>query len=337
MVRSGWKENGTSMFRWRIKSAWAVAVLAATALVAQEGSVIRVSVNLVHVIATVKNKSGQLVGALGKEDFEIFDNGARQEISVFERQTDQPLSVAMLIDVSGSTAKDLKFETDSASRFLKALLAEGKPEDRVSLFKFDDSVTRVTPFTHDFNLLDSRLKKISGSAGTSLYDAIYLTAGELESRQGRKVMIVVSDGGNTTSSYDTHQALEAAQLADAVIYPLVVMPITNDAGRNIGGENALTFMAERTGGRTFLPSLGKQMDKAFDDIIAELRTEYYIGFYPHDVPLTKERFHSLKVRVKNPELQVSARNGYYGESEDRSGRPNDPPGSGVPGQLRKKR
>ena len=314
-----------------------LAFAAAAALLAQEPVTFKTSVSLVHVIATVKNKSGQLVGALTKDDFEVYDNGARQQVSVFERQTDQPLSVALLVDVSGSTAKDLKFETDSASRFLKALLAEGKPEDRVSIFKFDDSVTRVTPFTHDFNLLDSRLKKISGSAGTSLYDAIFLSAAELEPRQGRKVMVIVSDGGNTTSSYDTHQALEAAQLADAVIYPLVVMPITNDAGRNIGGENALTFMAQRTGGRTFLPSLGKQLDKAFDEIISELRTEYYIGFYPKDVPLTRDRYHTLKVQVKAPELQVSARNGYYGEAEDRSGKPGDSPISGVPGQLRKKR
>jgi len=122
-----------------------------------------------------------------------------------------------------------------------------------------------------------------------------------------------------------------------VIYPLVVMPITSDAGRNIGGENALTFMAERTGGRTFLPSLGKQLDKAFDEIITELRTEYYLGFYPHDVPLTKDRFHTLKVHVKKPELQVSARNGYYGEAEDNSGKPGDSPVSRNPGQLRKKR
>jgi len=334
MAKSGWKESGTSMFPSRNSVLLAVT---SCVLLAQDPATFKTSVNLVHAIATVKNKSGQLVGALTKDDFEIYDNGAPQQISVFERQTDQPLSVALLVDVSGSTAKDLKFETDSASRFLKALLAEGKPEDRVSIFKFDDSVTRVTPFTHDFALLDARLKKISGSAGTSLYDAIYLSAAELEPRQGRKVMVIVSDGGNTTSSYDTHQALEAAQLADAVIYPLVVMPITNDAGRNIGGENALTFMAQRTGGRTFLPSLGKQLDKAFDDIISELRTEYYLGFYPKDVPLTKERFHSLKVQVKNPELQVSARNGYYGEAEDRSGKPGDLPISGIPGQLRKKR
>ena len=106
-------------------------------------------------------------------------------------------------------------------------------------------------------------------------------------------MVIVTDGGNTTSYKDSHQALEAAQLADAVIYPVVVMPIVNDAGRNIGGENLLTFMAQGTGGRTFLPSLGAQLDKAFRDIISDLRTEYLLGYYPHNVPPTKNRFHTL--------------------------------------------
>src|SRR6185312_6621731 len=123
----------------------------------------------------------------------------------------------------------------------------------------------------------------------------------------------------TTSFRDSHQALEAAHLADAVIYPVVVVPIVNNAGRNTGGENVFTFMAEGTGGRTFLPALGSQLDKAFRDIINDLRTEYLLGFYPHNVPLTKNRFHTLEVRVKSPELQVFARNGYYGEAEAKIG------------------
>ncbi len=131
-------------------------------LLAQDPSVFRTNVNLVHVIATVKNKAGELVGALTKEDFTITDNGVPQEVAVFERQTDQPLSVALLIDVSGSTAKDLKFETDSAARFLHALLAEGNPEDRVALYSFDDSVRMVHNFTHNFTALDASLKKVSG-------------------------------------------------------------------------------------------------------------------------------------------------------------------------------
>jgi Ca-activated chloride channel family protein len=128
-------------------------------------------------------------------------------------------------------------------------------------------------------------------------------------------MIIVTDGGDTTSSKDFHAALQAAQLADAVIYPVLVVPITNDAGRNIGGENALTTLAAGTGGRVFLPSVGAELDRAFTDIIQDLRTQYLLAYYPRDVPLTKNRFHQLKVRVSRPDLQVSARNGYYGEAE----------------------
>jgi len=223
------------------------------------------------------------------------------------------------VDVSGSTNQDLKFETDSALRFIRALLSDRNPEDQVALYAFDDLVTQVHNYTHNIASLETMMRQIHGSAGTSLYDAIWLASRDLEMREGRKALVLVSDGGETTSKIDSHKALEAAQLADAVIYPVIVMPITNDAGRNIGGEHALQFMAEGTGGRTFLLSEGPQLDRAFSAIIAELRTEYLLGYYPHDVPLTKERFHKLELRLKSPELRASARNGYYGESAANSG------------------
>ena len=155
----------------------------------------------------------------------------------------------------------------------------------------------------------------------------------MEDREGRKVIVVVTDGGDTTSSTSLQKALAAVQLADAVIYPIVVIPITNDAGRNIGGENALKFMADGTGGRTSLPTLGAELDRAFGDIIRELRTQYLLGFYPRNVPLTKNRFHQLEVRVTRPELRVSARKGYYGEAEGESG--TDPRISVTPSVKRK--
>ncbi|HUI57315.1 MAG TPA: VWA domain-containing protein [Bryobacteraceae bacterium] len=307
------------MSRWLAK--YSLLAAACTALSAQQPTVFRANVNLVHVIATVKNQSGQLVGALQKSDFEVFDNGVRQEIAVFERQTGQPVSISLLIDTSGSTAKDLKYEIDSAARFLHALLSEGNPADAVALYSFDYQVTEVRSFTHNYASLEAALKLVHGSGGTSLYDAIYLTARALEPRQGRKVIVIVTDGGNTTSSVDIQKALKAAQFADAVMYPVVDVPITNDAGRNTGGENALTFMARGTGGRTFFPSAAKELDKAFADIISELRTQYFLGFYPHGVPPPKSPFHSLEVRVDSPDLRVSARNGYYGESETSGGSP----------------
>ncbi len=307
------------MFRWRVRHC--LLPLLCAALSAQQAPVFRADVDLVRVLATVRNQAGELVGALQKDDFTVFDNGARQEIAVFERRTELPLSIALLVDTSGSTNKELLYETDSAARFLRALLSEGNPEDAVALYSFNYEVTMQHDFTHNYRSLEARLKTLHGDAGTALYDAIFLTARDLEPRQGRKVMVIVTDGGDTVSSKDVHAALEAAQLADAVIYPVVVMPITNDAGRNIGGEHALQFMAEGTGGRPFLPSVGSALDKAFSDIVTELRTQYLLAFYPHDAPLTKDPFHKLEVRVGRPELRVSARNGYYGEVEGGTGTP----------------
>jgi Ca-activated chloride channel homolog len=307
------------MFQWLDKGiAAGLAVFCGGVAVAQS-TVFRDTVTQVHVIASVKNPKGELVGTLLKSNFTILDNGVPQEIRVFERQSAVPLSIALLIDVSGSTAKDLKYETDSASKFLKALLTEGNAEDAVGLYTFDSDVYPVKPFTHNYASLENALRYIHGSGGTSLYDAIYFAAHDLEERPGRKVIVVISDGGNTTSSMLIDKCLKAAQFADAVIYPVVVVPITNEAGRNTGGEHALIFMQQGTGGRTFFPSAGKELDQAFTDILNELRTQYFLGYYPKDVPLTKNPFHKLEVKVDRPDLQVHARNGYYGEAEGADG------------------
>ena len=286
--------------------------------------VIRVNVRLVRMLVTVKDASGQLIGSLNKNDFAVYDNGVKQDIAVFDRETEQPLSVAMMTDTSASTGIELHYELDSVSRFLKVLLGEGNPEDTVALYGFNEDVRQYTNYTRRFARVDQTLKQLKSQGGTSLYDAIFLASHELEYRNGRHVMVLVTDGGDTTSSVNYHQALEAAQLADVVLYPVLVVPITNDAGRNVGGENALTSLAAGTGGRVFTPNLGAQLDRAFDDILLELRTQYLIAFYPKDVPPSGDRFHTLKVTVQGPAasrgLRVTTRSGYYGESnESRSG------------------
>ncbi|MBK9171004.1 MAG: VWA domain-containing protein [Bryobacterales bacterium] len=299
-----------------------VAALAGLAILAQELT-IRVDVNLVRLLATVKDEGGRLIGGLDRGDFEVLDNGAPQEIAIFERQTEQPLSIALLIDISGSTAKELKYQTDSVRRFLGALFSEGNPADAVALYTFNYEVTKLAHFTRNRSTLEKMLPTLKAEAGTSLYDAVFLASEDLEQREGRKVLLVVTDGGDTTSDKDFHAALEAAQLADAVIYSILVVPIKGNVGRNVGGENALTTLGERTGGRVFTPSVGPAMDAAFAEVIRELRTQYLIGFYPRNVPLTKDRFHRLDVRTSRPGLRVSARTGYYGEAESVPGRAPD--------------
>jgi Ca-activated chloride channel family protein len=110
-------------------------------------------------------------------------------------------------------------------------------------------------------------------------------------------------------------------LADVVLYPILVMPITNEPGRNIGGENALSGLAAGTGGKVFFPSGGPAVDAAFAEILRDLRTQYLLAYYPKDLPPTKERFHRLEVKVGRPNLRVLARSGYYEESEARRGWP----------------
>ena len=291
-----------------------LAVLCAGGLRAQQPTTFRETVSLVSVVTTVKTQAGEIVGTLDKDEFEIYDNGVKQQISIFEHQTEQALNVVLMVDTSGSTAKELKYEADSASRFFRALLGEGNPQDAAALYTFNWEVREQQPFTRDLRVLDNRLKLLHGEAGTAMYDAVYLGAQRLEPRSGRKVIVVITDGGDTVSKVSVHKALEAAQLADAVIYAIVVKPITNDAGRNMGGEHALEFMAHGTGGRTFQPTVGPELDKAFSAIITELRTQYRLGFYPRGIAPTNDRFHRLEVRVLRPDLRVSARNGYYGEA-----------------------
>jgi Ca-activated chloride channel homolog len=304
---------------WRRVLAAAILAASAGALLPQE-TVFRVDVRLVRLLTTVKNDSGQLVGNLQQGDFQVFDNGVRQDLAVFEHHTEQPLSIALMIDTSASTGIDLRYETESVNRFLRAVFREGNPQDAVKLYSFNyDTTPLTTGFTRRVELLDHALKGLKCDGGTSLYDALWFAARSLDDREGRHVMVVVTDGGDTTSARNFHQALEAAQMADAVIYPVLVVPITNDPGRNTGGEHALTTLAKGTGGRVFEPTLGEALDQAFADLLRELRAQYLLGYYPKGVPPSKDRFHRLEVKLRRPDLRVLARSGYYGEAERATG------------------
>ena len=283
-------------------------------LAQEQENVFRVDVKLVRILATVKNSAGELVGSLQKGDFEVRDNDVQQEIALFERHTEQPLSIALLFDTSGSTGIEIKYEVESVQRFLRALFKEGNPGDRLALYTFSDETVQQTNYTRRAADVESALRGIRTQGGTSLYDALFFASHSLTDREGRHVIVVVTDGADTTSGKTFHQALEAAQRADTVIYSILVVPIKNEAGRQIGGEHALATMAARTGGRVFAPSSGEELDEAFGEILRDLRTQYLIGFYSRGVPPSKDPFHRLEVQVKKPDLRVLARSGYYEES-----------------------
>lgn len=291
-----------------LAAAWTLPVLAQQ----PPSPIFKVDVKLVRLLVTVKDGQGALVGSLNAKDFSVSDCGVPQTISVFERQTELPLSVAVLIDNSGSTGKDLRYEVTSVEKFFKALLGEGNPKDAAALYSFNYDVTLLQNFTRKLGRLSENLRTLKPGGGTSLYDAISLSSRELSHRDGRHVIVIVTDGGDTTSRTNYPDALEAAHLADAVIYPILVVPIPNDAGRNTGGEHALYTIASGTGGHVFEPSVGAQLDQAFTDILRDLRTQYLLGYYPHDLPGDAPRFHPVRVVLSRPELKPTTRTGYYG-------------------------
>jgi Ca-activated chloride channel homolog len=270
-----------------------------------------VRVNLVRLLVSVHNANGAVVSDLSKEDFEVYDAGVPQKLALFERKTSLPLSVAILIDTSGSTIIDLHYEVDSIMKFIPTLLNAGNPDDTFALFSFNWRTNMEADYSRSPKRADRALHALKGDGGTSLYDAIYLASDTLQGREGRHVMVIVTDGGDTTSYKHFEDALGAAQRADVVLYPIVVVPIASDAGRNTGGEHALATLSAATGGRGFYPEGFDKLDQAFTAILQDLRTQYLLAFYPAKVIEKRALFHQVTVRTNREQLFVRTRTGYY--------------------------
>jgi Ca-activated chloride channel family protein len=263
------------------------------------------------VLVSVKDQNGAPVTDLKRDDFRITDSGVAQVISAFERNTSLPLSVAILIDTSASTNIELHNEQASLLRFLPTLLNAGNPQDSFALFSFNWRTTLEVDYARNLRRAERVLGRLHGEGGTSMYDAICLASETLRGREGRHIMVVVSDGEDTASYRKFDDALRSLQSADSILYPIVVIPIENDAGRSIGGEHALQLLAKSTGGRIFYPDSYARIDEAFSEILRDLRTQYLVGFYPAGVGETPGRYHPITVTVDKPGLQISARSGYF--------------------------
>ena len=273
----------------------------AAALSAQE-TTLRVDVKLVNLFVNVTDKNGSIVGGLTREDFAVSEDGRPQQISVFERQSEQPLNITLAIDTSGSVKKDMADEADAARRFAHAIM---RPQDQMSLLQFATYVNELTPFTNKVALIDRGLGQLHSDFATALYDAIYLGAERLGPRQGRKVLVLGSDGGDTAKSTTYPQALEQALRNEVMIYSIIDVPIEASAGRDLGGEHALITLAEQTGGKSFYVSDGG-LGKAFARVSDDLRTQYLLGYYPKNQEPGRA-FHHIQVTIPRaaPSIQVS--------------------------------
>lgn len=299
----------------------ATLALAAPSVLAQSGEsppasdhsspvpTLRVDVRLVDVLTSVTDAAGVPIGGLGKQDFVVEDNGHPQTIALFERQTNQPLNLVLALDTSGSVGKDLNAERIAAKRFVRSIL---RPQDSMSLIEFATEVHQVVPFTSNVKAIERGLNTLHHGAATALYEAIQKASQSLASRDGRKVLVLVTDGGDTADTITYREALESALRADVMVYSLIDVPIEASAGRDLGGEHALITLAGQTGGRYFyLDRMG--VDASFAKISEDLRTQYLIGYYPirqNDA----EDFHRITVKIPRADgdaYQLRYRTGYY--------------------------
>lgn len=277
----------------------------------------RSDVRLVRMLATVRDGEGKLAGNLKRDDFQIVDSGVAQEVAVFEATTEKPLSVALLIDCSASTQREHRTELDSVRTFVRSLFHAGNAGDAATLYSFNADVTLEASWTRSVERIERALTRLHSEGATALYDAITFGAQDLKARDGRHVAVIISDGGNTFGKTTYMQALEAAHSADTVVYSVVIVPVAEDAGRNTGGEHALTTLSASTGGRTFFPGTTKDLDGAFAEILRDLRTQYLIGYYPHGLSATRDRFHEVKLSLRRAGYTVSSRRGYFEPSPSR--------------------
>lgn len=279
---------------------------------AQDGTAtFRMDVKLVNLFVNVTDKNGSIVGGLAKSDFQISEDGRPQTIAIFERQSEIPLSLVLAIDTSGSTAKDLYIEQGASKRFIRDLLRQ---QDQMSLIQFATDVRQVVPFTNKIPQLERGLGSLRVGDATALYDAIYLGSESLAKKQGRKVLVLVSDGGDTVQNTNYQEALEKALRSEVMIYSIIDVPVAASAGRDTGGEHALITLAEQTGGKHFYASEGG-LDKAFERVSEDLRTQYLIAYYPRNQEPGRS-FHRLTVTVPRaaPDaFNIRYKTGYYSE------------------------
>ncbi len=294
-----------------IKGLACFTLLAPLALAAQD-TTFRMDVKLVNLFVNVTDNTGAIVGGLTKDDFQVSEDGRPQTIAIFERQSELPLNLTLAIDTSGSTFKDRYVEYTAAKGFIHALLRQ---QDQMSLIEFATDVRQLVDFTNKISQLDHGLSALRGGDATALYDAIYLGSRDLAKKQGRKVLVLVSDGGDTAKSTTYAEALEQALRSEVMIYSIIDVPIEASAGRDLGGEHALITLAQETGGKSFYASEGG-LDKAFARVSDDLRTQYLLGYYPHDQVLGLN-FHRLQVKVPRASadaFNIRYRTGYYADA-----------------------
>jgi VWFA-related protein len=281
---------------------------------ASEETTIRVQVSRVPLLFTVTDKKNRFITDLEKEDFEVYDNGDKQDIRQFVRESDLPLRIGVVMDSSNSVRDRFRFEQEAAIEFIRGVLAEEK--DRAFLISYDTRAELLVDFTDDPEQLATGVRSMRPGGGTALYDAIYYACRDKlpEDRpleQFRRALVVLGDGEDNQSSVTRDMALEMAHKAEVVVYTVS----TNRSGQRQDGDKVLKYLAEETGGVSFFPFQARDLQQSFADIANELRHQYFIIYSPSNFNLDGS-FHKIRVKANIKNAEVRVRSGYYAPLPD---------------------
>ncbi len=301
----------------------------------ETSTTLKVNVEVVQLFFNVKDKHGALIPNLAKDTFDVFEDGKQQTIKYFKAESDLPLTLGILIDSSGSQERVLDMEKEVGASFLESII---RPKDEAFVISFDIDVNLLQDFTSSVSKLRHALNEArintggvscsggpigpqgpipcssTGPRGTALYDAVYLAShDELSHEVGRKAMILLTDGEDQGSRLKIKDAIEAAQKSDTICYVLLIADrgFYGFGGLGYSGDSEMRKLTQETGGRVI--DVGNKVDrlrKAFDDIAAELRSQYNIGYTPTNANLDGS-FRKVEVKSKQGDYKIQARSGYY--------------------------
>jgi Ca-activated chloride channel family protein len=286
---------------------------------------IRLDTQLVNVLFSAADKQNRYVNDLTASDVKVLEDGKPQEIFTFKRETDLPLTMAILVDVSYSVAPVLPQLTDAGARFVNSIIRPNK--DKAAVIEFDGEATLVRDLTANAALLRRGLAEIARNApppqtrrlpppiitgslkgGTSIFDSVIATADDLLAKEvGRKTIILFTDGRDTTSFTDRIEAIEEALRAEVVVYAIGI----GDPEVDGVDRKALERLCEPTGGRAFVPKYVEDLDEAFQQLERELRQQYLVAYEPANAA-ADGKFRKIEVRISNrKDIRVRHRRGYY--------------------------
>ena len=305
---SSWSSSLTPFLYWTALCLLGPGALPAPCRVSQgDDYKLVVDVDLVTVLASVTTAEGALAAGLSRNDFHLFEDGTPQEIALFARESDRSLRLQLLFDSSLSITTELGSQQEAAIDFLREVV---KPGDRVSILQVSEDVVELVRETSRAKAMAKALRSIRPRGGTSLYDAVFLASQSLSLSRGRRVILVVSDGTDTTSKVPMEECLRQVLASEAVVYVLLVQPIKSEAGRNLAGERSMIYLTRETGGRTFPVASPEALRESLARIGEELRTQYLLGYYPRR-DREPEEFRRIRIEVNLAGAQVRARSGYY--------------------------